>query len=74
MKAALAHAAEHVRFVFVSVDPERDSPQQLKRYLAIFDESFIGLTGTPKYLPGCGTITASPSNEWINQVRRVIIG
>lgn len=76
VKAALAHAAEHVRFVFVSVDPERDSPQQLKRYLAIFDESFIGLTGDAEVLarvwddygiavervdqPG------APGNYWVN--------
>jgi protein SCO1/2 len=34
-----------LRVVMVSVDPERDSPTQLKRYLAGFDPKFVGLTG-----------------------------
>lgn len=32
--------------VFVSIDPDRDSLPALKRWLAAFDESFIGLTGS----------------------------
>ncbi|MDH5184059.1 MAG: SCO family protein [Gammaproteobacteria bacterium] len=36
---------DNVQFVFVSVDPDRDSPQQLKEYLAYFNQSFIGITG-----------------------------
>jgi protein SCO1/2 len=32
--------------VFVTVDPERDTPARLKGYLANFDERFIGLTGS----------------------------
>jgi protein SCO1/2 len=53
--AALAQArqklgqhAERLQVVFVSVDPERDTPARLKNYLAQFDKSFIGLTGTPE--------------------------
>jgi len=29
-----------------SVDPEHDTPSQLKKYLAGFDTAFIGLTGS----------------------------
>lgn len=36
---------DNVQFVFVSVDPDRDSPEQLKEYLAYFNQSFIGITG-----------------------------
>ncbi len=36
--------AAQVRFVLVTVDPERDTPAQLKEYLSQFDASFIGLT------------------------------
>lgn len=36
-----------VRFVFVSVDPERDTPEQLGRFLGYFNADFIGVTGTP---------------------------
>lgn len=31
--------------VFVSVDPQRDTPQRLAEYLGLFDEDWIGLTG-----------------------------
>ncbi len=40
-----AEARERLRVVLVSVDPNRDTPQQLKQYLGYFDPSFIGLTG-----------------------------
>lgn len=40
-----AATLEHLRVVLVSVDPDRDSPQQLKQYLEYFDKRFIGLTG-----------------------------
>ena len=34
-----------LRIVLVSVDPHRDTPEQLKKYLDYFDAGFIGLTG-----------------------------
>lgn len=42
----LGAQAQHARLVFVTVDPDRDSPPVLRRYLDAFDGSFIGLTGT----------------------------
>ena len=36
---------DRLRPVLVSVDPERDTPEQLKQYLGFFGEGFIGLTG-----------------------------
>ena len=35
---------ERVQVLFISVDPERDTPEVLDRYLAAFDPTFIGLT------------------------------
>lgn len=35
-----------VRVAFISVDPQRDTPAQLKNYLSYFDPTFIGLTGS----------------------------
>jgi protein SCO1 len=32
--------------VFVSVDPKRDTPEVLKRYVGYFDPAFVGVTGT----------------------------
>ena len=42
--------AEKIRVVLVSVDPERDTPQVLKSYLAAFEGDFTGMTGTPEQL------------------------
>ncbi|MGD2055290.1 MAG: SCO family protein [Gammaproteobacteria bacterium] len=38
------------RFVFISVDPERDTPETLGRYVSYFNGEFIGATGTPDEL------------------------
>ncbi len=34
-----------IQFIFLTVDPERDTAEHLKAYLDYFDESFVGLTG-----------------------------
>jgi protein SCO1/2 len=39
--------ADRMRFLFVSVDTERDTPDLLKLYLSNFDPRISGLTGTP---------------------------
>ena len=36
--------------MFLSVDPERDTPDKLQAYLAHFDPSFIGVTGKHEQL------------------------
>ena len=47
VKQALGADGNKLQAIFVSLDPERDTPQVLKAYLANFDESFVGLHGTP---------------------------
>jgi protein SCO1 len=39
--------AREAEMVFVSVDPNRDSPQEIRAFLDNFDSRFVGLTGTP---------------------------
>ncbi|HET9405593.1 MAG TPA: SCO family protein [Burkholderiales bacterium] len=41
---------EKFQVVYVTVDPERDSVKQLRDYLAHFDPTFVGATGTPEQL------------------------
>jgi protein SCO1/2 len=43
---SLGSQAAKVRFVFVSVDPDRDTPAVAQRYAARFSPAFLGLTGT----------------------------
>ena len=46
----LGEKADKVRVIFVSLDPERDSPDILKTYVTSFNNNFIGLTGTESEL------------------------
>ena len=39
--------AGHVRVVFITTDPARDTPEKMQAWLSGFDPSFIGLRGTP---------------------------
>jgi protein SCO1/2 len=50
LKQRLGDAADRIRFILVSVDPERDTPGVMKAYLSAFDPGFIGLTGTHQQL------------------------
>jgi cytochrome oxidase Cu insertion factor (SCO1/SenC/PrrC family) len=36
---------DQIQPVFVTIDPERDTPEQLKRYIPHFHPRFVGLTG-----------------------------
>lgn len=42
----LEHEKDPVQFVFISVDPERDTPEQLGGFVSYFNGSFIGATGS----------------------------
>jgi protein SCO1/2 len=46
VQSKLGEKSEEVRFVMITVDPERDTAERLKTYLSVFDSSFIGLTGS----------------------------
>ncbi len=42
--------AQKVNLVFITVDPERDTPEVMKGYVPNFGPTFIGLTGTPEQI------------------------
>lgn len=45
IKADLGADAENIRFVYISVDAVRDSPDAIRAHLANFDPAFIGFSG-----------------------------
>lgn len=44
---ALGGRAATFQPIFITIDPERDTPEMMSDYLANFGGGFIGLTGTP---------------------------
>jgi protein SCO1/2 len=46
MAALEPEVRRQVRVVFVTVDPQRDTPERLERWLTAFDSSFVGVTGS----------------------------
>lgn len=42
----MGHDADRLNVVFVTLDPERDTPEDLRQYLAAFDPRIRGLVGT----------------------------
>jgi cytochrome oxidase Cu insertion factor (SCO1/SenC/PrrC family) len=43
---ALEDQAEHIRVLFISVDPKRDTPEILDSYVTYFNKNITGLTGS----------------------------
>ena len=46
VKKSLGTDGEKLQAVFVTIDPERDTPEILKSYMASFDPDFVALRGT----------------------------
>jgi cytochrome oxidase Cu insertion factor (SCO1/SenC/PrrC family) len=46
----LGAAGNEVQPIFISVDPERDTPEVLTQYVSSFHRRLIGLTGTPQQI------------------------
>jgi protein SCO1/2 len=46
LKKLPSGVADQVKLVFVTTDPARDTPVELRRWLDNFDKHFVGLTGT----------------------------
>jgi len=50
VRARLGAAARRLHVVFITVDPERDTPERVRAYTRAFDATVIGLLGTAEEL------------------------
>ena len=57
---AIPEVARDAEVVFVSVDPARDSPDEIRDFLDNFDTRFVGLTGTREELDAAQTAAGLP--------------
>lgn len=65
-RRALGDDANKVQFVFVSVDPQRDTPEIARRYVLQFDSTFVGLSGSEaeiETLKASWSIAAYPEGD-----------
>jgi protein SCO1/2 len=46
IKTELGEDASRVQVVYVTVDPDRDTPEKVQEYVSLFNSSFIGLSGS----------------------------
>ena len=56
--------ADKLNYVFVTVDPERDTPKVMHAYVSAFDPRIRGLTGTPEQI-------AKVTNEYRAYYKRI---
>jgi protein SCO1/2 len=68
LKQMPAEDRARVVTVFVTTDPERDTPERLRAWLGNFDPSFVGLTGTPAELASAQQLLGLPeaTREYLN--------
>ncbi len=63
----LPDVAREAVVVFVSVDPERDTPEQIREFLDNFDSRFVGLTGTLEELEAAQTAAGVPAAVFVGE-------
>lgn len=64
---SLGDQAEQIQPIFITLDPEQDTAEQLAAYISFFDERILGLTGTQMQV-------AAVAEAWGVYWRRVPVG
>ncbi len=54
-KQLLGKDSENLQVIMVTVDPQRDTPENLEKYVTHFDPSFLGLTGSEDEIAAAAT-------------------
>jgi protein SCO1/2 len=60
MRAIAAEMGGSVDVLFVSVDPDRDTPAVIRDYVKAFDEDFTGVTGAPEQIDALANALGAP--------------
>ncbi|WP_375288177.1 SCO family protein [Sphingomonas sp.] len=63
LEKAAPQTAAKVTPVFVTVDPERDTPKVLKEFTAAFHPRMVGLTGTPQAIAAAADAYGVPFSK-----------
>lgn len=64
---SIPDVARDAEVVFVSVDPDRDSPEGIREFLDNFDSRFVGLTGTREELDAAQTAAGVPTAVYVGE-------
>jgi len=54
VREELGQDGDKMQVIMISVDPERDTPEVLETYVAHFDPTFLGITGTKEEIDAAG--------------------
>lgn len=67
--------ASKVKVVFVTTDPERDTPERIREWLDNFDKDFIGLTGTADEIAEAGRqVKIAPAVKEVQEDGSYLVG
>jgi protein SCO1 len=70
----LGSDAAHVQVVYVTVDPERDTAAQMKKFLGAFDPTFVGGVGTRAEIDAAQAMYGISSSKNVNTDGSYTIG
>jgi protein SCO1 len=61
----MGRRSDALQSIFISIDPERDTPAQMKAYLTspVFPRNLIGLTGTPEQVAAAAKAYRAPYSK-----------
>lgn len=71
VSADLGGASSDMQVIFVTVDPERDSPERLREFLGFFNSSFVGGTGEKQKLEALRAAYGVTANRAVSENKKL---